>query len=171
MKKLKALIAALLTVATLSHSKPTQAAVGAIVSTPVLIAGLVIAGGTGVLTIAQVSSCRRNGDSSGLCEGLTLLFGLPIIAIGLILLDGEQGVAFKELSPTQAANLGVSDSDLAVYNSEIDQANMLMNDVKEELAQKKNASEKDSIAAWNALKDSVSPETFATMQKIVSQQQ
>lgn len=171
MQKLKAFIAVLLTVVTLSHSKPSQAAVGAFVSTPVLIAGLVIAGGSGVLTLSGMKKCGNSGESSGLCQGLILLLGLPFIALGVIVLDGEQGVAFKELSSAEASQLDIPASDLAVYNAEVDQANMLLADVKAELASKKKATAEDSVNAWENLKDTVSPETYATMQKIASQKQ
>ncbi len=169
MNKLKAFFAILLTVATLSHTKPTQAAVGAIVATPVLVAGLYITAVAAGGTIAGLISCKKSGDNSGLCKGLILLVGAPVILLGLVVLDGEQDVEFRELNITEASKLGVSEDDLAVYNSEVDQANMLMADVKAELSQKKKATAEDSKVAWNAVKDMVSAETFSTMQKIVSQ--
>ena len=167
MKSLKVFFAVLLTFVTLTQSKPSQAAVGAVVSAPLLIAGLVIAGGGAIVTATTANSCV--GDSSGLCAGLTLLFGLPVIAVGLIMLDGEQEIAFQELNLSQASRIGVSEAELVVYNSEVDHANMLLAEVKAELSQKTNPSEEDSASAWSNVKDLVSPETFATMQKIVSQ--
>jgi hypothetical protein len=167
MKKLRVFFAVLLTVTTLAHSRPSQAAIGAAVSTPVLIAGIVITAVTGVGTLATLSSCR--GDSSGLCAGLTILVGGPLVLLGLVVLDGEQGVEFKELSNKEASKLGVSATELAIYNSEVDQANMLMADVKSELSEMNKPTAEDSKIAWDGVKDMVSPETFATMQKIVSQ--
>lgn len=172
MKSLKIFFAVLLTVVTITHSQPSKAAVGALVSTPILIAGLYITAVTGGTTIYSYISCNRGDhDESGLCSAVTLLFGLPLIALGLIVLDGEQGVQFQSLSLEQANQLGVSEAELAIYNSEVDQANMLIEEVKTELSQQKNPTEQDSVVAWNNLKDLVSPETFATMQKIVSQKQ
>lgn len=169
MKSLRTFFALLLTVVTLTHSQPSRATVGALVSTPVLIAGLYITAVSGGTTIAGLISCKRSGDDSGLCRGLMLLFGIPVVALGLIVLDGEQGVEFRPLTDDQATRLNISESELAVYNSEVDQANMLIAEVKAELSQKKNPSEKDSLNAWNNVRDLVSPETYATMQKIVSQ--
>ncbi len=167
MKSLRVLIALLLTVATLTHSKPSQAAVGAAVSTPVLIVGIVIAGGAGVVTLSTLHSCR--GDSSGLCAGLTVLLLGPLVLLGLVILDGEQQVEFRELSKAEAAKLEVSASELSVYNSEVDQANMLVADVKAELSKIEKPSAEDSASAWSKVKDLVSPATFSVMQKIVSQ--
>jgi hypothetical protein len=168
MKTLRVFVALLLTVATLTHSRPSQAAVGAAFSAPVLIAGIVIAGGGSIVTVKMLHDCR--GDSSGLCAGLTALVLGPIVILGLVILDGEQKVEFKELNLSQAQKLGISSQELAVYNSELDQANMLVADVQSELSKIENPDETDSAAAWNAVKEMVSPETFATMTKIVSQQ-
>ncbi len=168
MSKLRLFLAVLLTVTTLSHSKPSQAAVGAAFSTPVLIAGIVIAGG-GTLVAAKSLLVDCRNDSSGMCAGLTVLILGPVVLLGLVLLDGEQQVEFQELSQSQAQKLGISSSELAVYNSELDQANMLVADVKSELSRMEKADENDSAAAWASVKDMVSPETFSVMHKIVSQ--
>ncbi len=167
MKSLRVFFAVLLTVVTLTQSKPSQAAVGAAVSTPVLIVGIVIAGGAGVVTLSTLHGCR--GDSSGLCKGLTILILGPLVLLGLVILDGEQQVEFRELSSVEAVKLEVSANDLAVYNSEVDQANMLVADVKAELSKIEKPSSEDSASAWSNVKELVSPATFTVMQKIVSQ--
>lgn len=167
MNKFRLFIAALLTVVTLSHSKPSQAAVGAFVGAPLLIAGVVVAGGGAITYALGKDQCGSN--EYGLCSGLWGLFTAPIILIGLVLLDGEQQVAFGELSPEQAKSLGVSAADAAIFNAEVDQVNMLMQDVKEELSQIKKPTVNDSAAAWSNVKDMVSPETFAVMKKIAEQ--
>lgn len=166
MKQLRLFLAALLTVTTLSASKPSQAAVGAFVAAPLLIAGVVVAGG-GVVTYAIGS--KDCDDQYGLCKGLWQLFMAPVVLIGLVMLDGEQQVAFNELSSAQASKLGISEADLAIYNSEVDQVNMLAADVKSELSQLKKPTLKDSAAAWSNVKDLVSPETYAVMIKIAEQ--
>ncbi|MFL5783591.1 MAG: hypothetical protein ACJ76H_03205 [Bacteriovoracaceae bacterium] len=168
MKQLKIFFAVLMTAVTLTHTKPSQAAVGAFVGTPVLIAGLAIGGAGIVTTIAGVASCKP-GDSSGLCQGLIVLVFAPVVLLGLVVLEGEQKVEFRELSKEEANKLGISSNELAVYNSEVDQANMLVADVSAELSKIEKPTSEDSGVAWSKVKDLVSPETFATMQKIVSQ--
>ncbi|MFL5783592.1 MAG: hypothetical protein ACJ76H_03210 [Bacteriovoracaceae bacterium] len=170
MQKLKAFIAILLTVVTLTHSKPSQAAVGAAFSTPVLIAGLAI-GGVGVVgSVIGLAKCnQQSGDSAAWCGVIVVLLGVPVVLIGLVVLDGEQQLSFRELNNNEAAKIGVSAQELAVYNSEIDQANMLLSNVKEDLSAINNPTEKDSINAWSSVRDLVSPETYSVMQKIASQ--
>lgn len=171
MKNLRIFFAVLLTFVTLTHTKPSQAAVGALVSTPVLIAGLVIGGGALVGTTIGVVKCNENGggSESGLCGAIMILIGAPILILGLVVLDGEQEVQFRELNDAEAAKIGISSDDLEIYNSEIDQANMLIADVKTELSKIKKPSAQDSAKAWSSVKDLVSPATYETMQKIVSQ--
>lgn len=171
MNKLKVFFAVLLTVVTLSHSKPSQAAVGALVSTPVLIAGLAI-GGTGLVgTTIGLFKCGESGsgDAQGWCGAFILILGIPVILLGLVVLEGEQEVQFRELNNAEASKIGITNDELEVYNSEIDQANMLIADVKAELSKIKKPTAKDSSAAWNDVKDLVAPATYAAMQKIVSQ--
>lgn len=167
MKSLRIFFAVLLTVVTLTHSTPSQATVGAFVAAPVLIAGIAITG-TGVIGTAIYASKCGNGDLNELCKAFIVILGIPVIAVGLIVLDGEQDIAFSELSAAEASKIGVSAADLAIYNSEIDQANMLMADVKSELSQLEKPTAQDSAKAWSAVRDFVSPATYATMQKIVS---
>lgn len=168
MNKLRIFIAILLTVVTLTHSKPSQAAVGAVVSTPVLIAGLAIAG-TGVIGTAIYAAKCSPGEYQGLCQLIFIMVGVPVIALGLVVLDGEQEVGFREISDSEAKELGITSEELRSFNDEIDQANMLINEVRSELSQIKDATAEDSRAAWNELKDLVSPATYAAMQKIASQ--
>lgn len=168
MNKIRLFIALVLTVVTLSQSKPSQATVGAFVAAPVLIAGLAITG-TGVIGTAIYASKCGNGDLNELCKVFILMLGIPVIAVGLIVLDGEQEIAFHELTNAEAAKIGVSNDELAVYNSEIDQANMLMADVKSELSKIAKPTAQDSASAWSSVKELVSPATYATMQKIASQ--
>ncbi len=170
MNKLRIFFAVLLTVVTLSHSKPSQAGVGALVATPVLIAGLVIGGAGLIGTTIGIAKCnKRPSDSAAWCGLFVLLVGAPVMLIGLIVLDGEQEVQFRELDSQEASKLGISESDLAVYNSEVDQTNMLMADVKSELSRIKNPTAQDSKNAWSSVKDLVSPATYTIMQKIASQ--
>lgn len=168
MKKLKAFFAVLLTVATLSHSTPSQATVGIFTVTPVLIAGLAITGGGAIGTAISAGKCST-GEAQGLCQALMIILGIPVLALGLIVLEGEQEIAFRELNSAEAEKIGVSSNDLEIYNSEIDQANMLMADVKTELSRMNKPTAKDASKVWNDVKELVSPATYSTMQKIATQ--
>jgi hypothetical protein len=170
--KLKVFFAVLLTVATLTHIKPAKAAVGAFVGGPVVVAGLYIMGGAVVGTIGGLVACEvtnDNGDMAGACGVIPMILGTLAAGVGLLVLDGEQDYQFQELSPAHAKKIGVTPEELVVYNSEIDQANILMAEVKIELSKIEKPTAQDSVVAWSAVKDLVSSETFATMQKIASQ--
>jgi hypothetical protein len=167
--KLKVFIAILLTVVTITNTKPAKAAEGSFVGGPVLVAGLWITGGAIVGTFVGGPIMCRNESADSMCLLIPVMLGMVAGAIGLLVLDGEQEYQFQELSEAQAKKIGVSAQDLAVYNSEIDQANVLMAEVKTELSKIEKPTAQDSVVAWSAVKDLVSSETYSTMQKIVSQ--
>lgn len=164
MKTLKLFIASLLIACTLTSTQPAKAAVGAFVGGPLLIAGLVVAGGGAVSYVVAEKTCENWAEC--LVAGLIIM---PILGVGLILLDGEQIIAFQELDSDTAAKLGVSETELAVFNSEVDQANMLAEEVKASLLKLKKPTPEDSAKAWLAVESFVSPETFGIMKKIAAQ--
>jgi hypothetical protein len=166
MKHLRLFLAVLLTVTTLTHSRPSQAGAG-VLTGGVVLAGVAILGGGTAIVLNSGDGC--DNDAFGICKAIMTIVLLPTVVIGMVLLDGEQLVEFKELSKTDAINLGVSSSDLEIYNSEVDQVNMLVSEVKAELSKLEKPGVEDSAVAWSSMKDLVSPATFATMQKIVSQ--
>lgn len=168
------LLSFFLSLAILITPTKSQAAVGLVASGGVAILGLAMAGGSVVTfgvaaTIASGSSC---GDCAGAAIGfLGILLLIPFV-LGLLLLDGEEGqqVAFSTLDLEQAAEIGVTKSELKIYNSEIDEANMLMAQVTQELAVQEDASPEQAKKLWDELSDSVAPATFKVMQKIAQQE-
>ena len=171
MHKLKLFLAVLLTVTTLTHSKPSHAAVGAFTAgSAVAVVGLVVMGAGAVGGVYFTAKILKKCDGLSCFKAIIpILGGAAVIFGGLMILDGEQEIEFKALNQKEASLLNVSEADLALYNSEIDQANMLMANVTSELSKISNPSADDSVAAWNDVRDFVSPATFSVMQKIVSQ--
>lgn len=102
---------------------------------------------------------------------MMIVAGVPLAGLGLLLLDGEQGqqVAFGELSSEDASQMGVSESERLIFNSELDQANFLTTHVESRMVEIKSPSNEDSIAAWAEVKNEVSPETLSVMAKVLSQ--
>ena len=170
MKTIKTFIAVVLTVSTLSYSKPSQAVVSLATGGTALIGlsmmGVGVVGGV-VATAIVGQGCRMEGCYVVL---VPVVIGAGIAAIGLLILDGEQQIEFKALTKAEAAKLGITGSELAAYNEELDQANMLLSDVAEEMSKLEKPSAEDSINAWKQVKDLVSSETFTVMQKISAQQ-
>lgn len=154
MKQLTIFFSLLLTLSAITHSRPAQAAVGT--GGGAVIAGLALAGGG----LYSIRKCNNLG---------CLDIGAMMMLAGIIILEGEQEIGFRELSPDEATKLGVSASELETYNDEVDQANMLVSDVASELSEFENPSAQDSATIWNSVKDFVSPATYKVMQKIASQ--
>lgn len=171
MNKLKTFIAVVLTVVTLSHSTFSEAAVGKLTHRQKLVtAGLAISGTGVAITIGGMAIVKATCVDLGCLAVLFPIMAGGIVAVaGLITLDGEQEMQFMALNQTDAARIGVSESERVSFNEEIDQANMMMTDVAVEMTKLSNPTAQDSLNAWNQVKDLVSPQTFAAMQKIVSQ--
>ena len=157
-KKMKKLFATvLLTLTLLTTSLQSNAAVGLVTGTvPTVITGLVIAGGT--LTYSL--------DESALFPAM----GLMGTIFGLIILDGEnqQEIAFNQIDRASANNVGVNEQERLIYNTEVDIANLLLEEVDRELQSIEGATEEDARNLWNEYQQYVSPETFKTMQLIVT---
>lgn len=171
MQKLRALFAVLLTVVTLAHSTPSEAVVGKIIhNRKVVTVGLAMTGTGAAVAFGGAAIVSATCVDLGCLAALfPIVIGGAIAIAGLVTLDGEQEMQFKALNESEAMKLGVSESDRLVFNSEVDQATMLLNDVEAEVSKLEAPTAADSAALWSMVKDLVSPATFSTMQKIVSQ--
>ena len=144
----------------LAVPRPSQAAVGLAVNMPALVvSGIVTLSGASVGGLA--GAIFEDGD----VLRISLLLGF----IGIILLDGEQEMAFAPLEAAGAQKLHISALELESYNREIDQVNALASYAAEELAKLHNPTAEDSKMIWQRLQTEVSPETFSTLTKIVTQ--
>lgn len=163
MKKFYNSIIAICLIATsLTYSRPSQAAVGALIGTaPVMIAGLVVAGGGLVLT-----NVRGDHWSDSLANAF---FGLIAMGAGLVILDGENSVVFDAVTAKEAKKIGLTKSEFLSFNSEIDQVNAVMNMVSEEVSQINNATAKESAEVWDNAREHLSAETFSAMVKVAQQ--
>lgn len=85
--------------------------------------------------------------------------------IGILLLDEQQGsVTFNTINEATFKNLKITKSEAAIYNSEVEEANILFEEVKSELSAYSTVEE--SRALWSDMKDFVSPETFKVMKRL-----
>lgn len=170
MNKIRIFFAVLLTFVTLTHSKPSQAAVGLFTGGSVAVVGLAVIG-TGVVggfiaTEIMTDGCSELGCLIGI---IPFIAGAAVAAIGVVILDGEQSIEFQALDKAAAAKLKLSEVERLSFNEELDQANMLLADVSAEMSKIAKPTAQDSVNAWNEVKDLVSPATFSAMQKIASQ--
>ncbi len=170
MNKIRVFFAVLLTFVTLTHSKPSQAAVGLFTGGSVAVVGLAVIG-TGVVggwiaTEIMTDGCSDLGCLIGI---IPFIAGAAVAAIGVVILDGDQTIEFQTLNKAAAARLKLSEVERQSFNEELDQANMLLADVSAEMSKIAKPTAQDSVNAWNDVKDLVSPATFSAMQKIASQ--
>jgi hypothetical protein len=170
MKKIINSLAIVLTVFTLSTSRPANAAVGALVAMPLMIStGIAIAAGGGAATVPALGCMTFRGGEKGLVATLVLgIYGLVAIGVGAMVLDGEQHMEFAPVTPAQAAKLHLTKAEMNAYNSEVDQVNALADMIGEDLGRMENPTNEDSANAWNDVKDTLAPQTFSALAKIVT---
>jgi hypothetical protein len=169
MKNIRILFAVLLTVVTLTHSKPSQAAVSIFTGGATAIVGLKVIGVGVVGGLTGMAVVGANCDGECLEPIIPFILGTLVVALGVVILDGEQQIEFQELNAKKASLLGVTKAERESFNSELDQVNMLLKEVAENMTSLEEPTAQDSVAAWNGVKDLVSPLTFSAMTKIASQ--
>ncbi len=152
MNKLRVFFAVLFTVLSLSHSKPSQAVVGT--GGGAAIAGLALMGGGFI-------SLRKCNDLGCLPIGTVLFLA------GIIILDGEQQIEFRELTNEEARRIGLSPAEQESYNSELDQTNSILSEVSAELTELSKA--EDAARIWEGHRDLINPLTYAAIKKIAAQ--
>lgn len=90
---------------------------------------------------------------------------------GLLLLDGTEDVAFAPIQdPAQADRLGLSAPELAAFNAEVLQLNLLREEVKQAISGGEFKSRREAFdasrALWQARADELSPEAYSAAQKV-----
>jgi hypothetical protein len=138
-----------------------DAAVGIVATPAVLVVGGVVAavGGVGLIdTLTDVGLiCKLPGfDGFFSCFG-EFVVGAALSVAGLVILDGQQTLAFEEVSPSMKHLSGVSAEEIAVYNSELDQLNAINAQITAEVSANKNL---DASARWSEMSDLLAPATM-----------
>ena len=171
MKKIRVLLAVMLTILSLTHSHPSQAVAG-LVSGGGAIVGLKLIGygASGVVGTMVVGTILREsgGDIETTLTGLWLVSAAATL-VGIVILEGENQIAFQPINEESKSKLGLTEKERLSFNEEIDQANMLLREVNQDLEKLEKPSEQDLVKAWNQVKDLVNPLTFSAMVKIASQ--
>jgi len=166
-KLLAAVFSIMLTVAPAQKSEAAVAAVMAMTG----------AGAAGSVAIAGLASPFVGsigygiaGSGDDMSQGIGIIVGAYIgILVGAVLLDEESGdIQFNEIDSSVAEQLNISKSDIATYNSEVEEANIVFEEVRANLSGESSVEE--SRAVWSEMKEFVSPATFKVMQKLASQE-
>jgi hypothetical protein len=130
-------------------TKNSEAAVGLIAGPAVTTVGALVTLTSGV-GFALGETILNSWD-------LTIISVYMILPVGLLLLDGEQTVAFSEVNSTMTHLKSVSADEIETYNAELDQLNAINEQISAEVAADKNT---DAKARWTDMSALVSPATL-----------
>lgn len=170
MKTLKTLFVILSLISLVSYSTPSEASIGGMAASPVLVtAGIVVAGGgVGVQAITMIVDFTKVTEYQGLASLIMFAFTVPVVLLGLLILEEEQVARFSPLSEVNAKKLGLNSYELLAYNSEIDQINALSAYVDASLTEEGEEGIKQSRDLWNDVKGSISADAFSGLVKVTS---
>jgi hypothetical protein len=153
-----ALALVLILLFSVSIPRRAEATIGAGFQVPTLIVSgvLVAASGVGGVIIGI--------RSSGWQRILSIALGVPVIGLGLMLLDGEQAVAFQQISAQEAQTLGITPSERLSFNLEVDQVNSLASYVETIIGV--NGTPELAGEVWLSVRDAIEPETWQALVKV-----
>jgi hypothetical protein len=126
-------------------------------SAKMAITGLAATGAGTMISIFSADECRINR-----CPD-TMLLGF---VAGLIFLNEDGSADFQQINTTQALSLGIRLEDAQIYNSELEEANSLLQEVSARMH--KDITVKEIKEEWNKVKDLVSPQTYRVMEVLSS---
>ncbi len=130
-------------------------AFGAPAAGKVALTGLYTIGG-GVLVASQSSNGSENWF------GVLVL--VTALSLGVLFLDEEGHFQFDQLSEDEAQVFNVTQSELEIYNQEVEEANMIFEEVRSQLHADSQVEEAELL--WHEVSEFVSPETFLVMKKL-----
>jgi hypothetical protein len=94
--------------------------------------------------------------------------GQIIIGFGILILDEGTGkMTFQEIDSEMATKLNISQTDVDVFNSEIDQVNVVFQSVISELDEK--SSPEEALEVWEDYSPYLSKESFRVIKAMANQ--
>ncbi|EQC47340.1 hypothetical protein M900_1000 [Bacteriovorax sp. Seq25_V] len=146
----------------IQNSRAAVAGIAAIAGAPAA-SGIALAGlgslGFGVLGTLSASTCDH-----GHCNIVLAFFGV----IGLVLLDSDTAnFEFVQIEHNKISEFGLSDEEIEIYNSEIEEVNLVFAEVQSHLT--KDSSVEDAKNLWEEHKDLLSDETFKVLSVLARQ--
>lgn len=147
----------------ISHTPNASAAVGlAIKNRTVRVVGAVVtAAGAGSLAI---SSLIASTIGSYTAVGFAIL-SVPVALTGFVILDEKNAdLKFGQISEEKARLLKVTREEVAVYNSEVEELNVVKEMIESRVTEKSKQAVIDRL--WQEYKDTLSPETLKVAAQI-----
>lgn len=153
-----------------SMISPSRAAVGASFAAPIaVVAGVACIGVSAVGAYGGYRLIKKGTTAMTVAGVGVILLSVAGGYFGLLLLDGQQEAKFAELSAADANDLSISQNDLAIYNSEIEQVNAIAREIGSELKKQNSDSAELARDLWIELGTELSPETMKTVIAIAQQ--
>ncbi len=150
----------------ISLTQKSEALVGVLIKsrTTKTIGGVItaVSGVTALTTIAIVNSGATFYSAA---IGL-VIFSIPGVAIGLVVLDEKNGeLHFSELDPGKASLLTVSSEELSIYNSEVEELNVIKEEIESRVTNELTDAEVGAL--WVDFAKGLSPETLKVAAQII----
>lgn len=169
--KSKVLAAVLFTfVAQSSMPRPAQAIMSVGTTSPILfvLGSVVFLGGSGGVSYGFRCAEENNKSCAPVAGFSSTVLGALAIGAGIIMLDERSPVSARlaALTPAKAKAFGVTESDRLAFNSEIDEANAVLESVAIESFKDARPSAARTHALWKANREKLSPGTFNALEKI-----
>lgn len=140
----------------LAPVRKSEAAVGGLVSLAVSVPAVIAFGG--VSTVVGGVAMFVGDRHQDFDKGFFLFFGgAALFVLGIVVLEGEQTIGFKEVSQEMLHLEGVSTEDIVIYNSELDELNAIHREITQEVADDSGV---DVKARWQELGSYLSPATI-----------
>jgi hypothetical protein len=128
--------------------------------------GAIVTAVSGVTATATIYALGATGAYFSGAAALILL-SVPGVAIGLIILDEKNAdLKFKPLTQDNARLLGLTEEELDVYNSEVDELNLIKAEVEEQVSE--NVTDEEIAQLWTEYGKSLSPETMTVAAKVIT---
>jgi hypothetical protein len=119
------------------------------------VGGVVTAAGVSGFTISAIVA---NVTGSYSAIGLMIL-SVPVAIVGLVILDEKNAdLKFSQLPLKKARVLAVSPEDIAIYNTEVEELNVVKETIESRVSDKSTQADIDYL--WSEYKDTLSPETL-----------
>ncbi len=149
-------------------TQTSQAAIGGmtalfnpVIGGKIALTGLATAGAGTIGSLFYRGSC-----GSGECLA-PLFFG---VSIGLILLDEANGkIEFTKIDPASAHELGLKKFEVLIFNSEVEEANLVLSEVISQINE--STTHEDVTEIWSEYESILSPESFNVMKALASKKQ
>ncbi len=149
---------------TISLTPKSEAGIGILIkSRSTRVVGGVISATSGA-TIAGATVFNIIFGNSYVAIAFAAL-GVVGVAVGLVVLDEKNAdLKFKRLSLEAVKRLGIKEKELEIYNSEVDELNVIKEVIESQVSDHVGQNEVTNL--WNQYKETLSPETMNVASKI-----